>query len=60
MSSKLLIFIFILFINFILILFKIKILFQFLKIDKIWKINFLLPVGFEPTTSGFRDQRLNH
>ena len=23
-----------------------------------WKINFWLPVGFEPTTSGFRDQRL--
>ena len=54
-------------INFLLISFwfsfKIKILFQFLKINKIWKINFLLKVGFEPldfATSGFRDQRLNH
>ena len=35
MSSKLLIFI-----NFILILLKLKFFFQFLKINKIWKINF--------------------
>ena len=30
-----------------------------IKFENFWKINFLLPVGFEPTTSGFRDQRLN-
>ena len=41
-------------------LFKIKISLQFLKLNKILKINFSLPMGFEPTILGFRDQRLNH
>ena len=51
MSSKLLI---INYFNFdILFFIKINISLQFLKINKIWKLNFLLPVEFEPKTSKF-------
>ena len=51
MSSKLLIF------NYLIFCFYLKLKFILIfELNKIWKINFLLPVGFEPTTSGFREE----
>ena len=46
--------------NYFLFIFYIKISLQFLKLNKILKINFLLSVKFKPTTSVFRNKRINH